>query len=476
MGSCGPNASYSLKDGVLTISGTGEVTTYHDSWPSGVTSVVIKDGITSLSGSNFMHLNITQAEIPDSVIYIGNYAFMGTPWLEGQTEEFFIVGDGILLDYNGSGGEVTVPDAVRSIAGSAFANSDITGITVNDPVEDIGENAFANCARLERVSIADTISHIEGGILNITPWLRAQTEDFIIVGDGVLIAYKGPDGAVEVPDTVRSIAGWALRYYYGNENHREISITEITIPETVTEIASTAMSGGRSVNGAVQDPPVIIHGALGSAAQKFAEEHSLLNLFRFVPFGQEDGSLFNFMKVRFYTPGQFSDVNENDWFCDAVEAAYNIGLMQGNNGVFDPTGNIRLCEAITIAARVRDTYYYEQTNFSTTGIWYQPYVDYVIAHGMLNKAPTDPLRPATRAELASLLAAALPRQALQPINGGVDFPDMDKTHPAFAAAQTMAMAGIMQGRNGFFAPDATLMRCEAAAMLSRCALPELRLH
>lgn len=481
-GSCGPDAVYTFKDGVLTISGTGAVTTSEYGWPSGVTSVIIEDGITSLPYRAFYYLGVAEAVIPNSVTYIGDIAFTGTPWLNARTDEFVIVGDGILLDYNGSADEVTIPDTVRSIAGSAFCHSDITAITVGETVEHIGESAFSECPRLEHVSIADTISDIEGDILGLTPWLKAQTEDFVTVGDGVLIAYKGPDGVVKVPDTVRAIARWSLYYYYEDENGRTISISEITIPETVTRIDPFSFAGGRAVNGVIVEPPVIIRGAPGSAAQEFAENGSDSELYRFIPFGQEDGSLSNFMNLRFYYTGKFADVTENDWFYDNVETVYTIALMNGKTtettgATFDPNGQIKLSEAVAVAARMRDTYYYEQTDFSTTETWYQPYVEYALAHGIITEEFADWERPATRAELASMLATALPDRELDAINDEADFYDLDESHPAYSAMMTLVRAGIMQGKGeGRFDPTSPVKRSETAAMLARCVRPAQRVR
>ncbi len=185
----------------------------------------------------------------------------------------------------------------------------------------------------------------------------------------------------------------------------------------------------------------------------------------------------NFSAVRQYQQGIFSDVKQNDWYAPNVKAAYELGLMQGNNGAFNPTGNIKLCEAITIAARVRAAYRGDTIEHATTGPWYQPYVDYALAARIQTSRISDYNRPATRAELAILLVSALPEEEFPDINGGIVFSDMEETHPAFSAALTMARAGIIQGRgNGRFEPEATIMRCEAAAMLSRCAWPELRIR
>lgn len=58
------------------------------------------------------------------------------------------------------------------------------------------------------------------------------------------------------------------------------------------------------------------------------------------------------------------------------------------------------------------------------------------------------------------------------INPGITFSDEDESY-----VKWMAEAGIVQGRGGgLFDPDAPVTRCEATAMLSRCAYPGLRLH
>ena len=164
-------------------------------------------------------------------------------------------------------------------------------------------------SKLKQVSIANTISKIERDILKDTPWLDAQTDEFVIVGDGVLLAYNGPGIVVTIPDTVHSLPEGVLWF---TDTPRQI--IEITIPATVTEIESGAFEGG-GYNGFA--PPVVIHGALGSAAEGYARSGSWTNSYRFVPFGQEDGSLFNFLQTAFDLK-DFSDVTENKWYYDSV--------------------------------------------------------------------------------------------------------------------------------------------------------------
>ncbi len=199
-------------------------------------------------------------------------------------------------------------------------------------------------------------------------------------------------------------------------------------------------------------------------------------------YGGEPGDkqgLDNFKTVNRYRAGQFSDVKAGDWFADNVKSAYELGLMKGNSpATFAPNSTITVAEAVTVAARVRDIYWGEGTDFTakTGELWYQPYVEYAIANGMMNTAPTDCGRPATRAELARWLHAALAGEATQPETQDVRFTDVTEAHRDYVGIMSLARAGIMGGKgDGVFDPDAPVLRSEAAAMLSRAAQPALRL-
>lgn len=190
----------------------------------------------------------------------------------------------------------------------------------------------------------------------------------------------------------------------------------------------------------------------------------------------------HFTAVREYQPGQFTDVKPGDWFNENVKTAYELGLMQGyGDGRFQPDGTITLAEAMTIAARVRATYRGDPTDLPSDGQWYQPYLDYCRVTGidmLAYSGPWDYSRPATRAELACLLSNTLPEAEFPTLNEGLTFKDMEEGFQFYRDdILWMARAGIMQGKGeGVFDPDAPVKRSEAAAMLSRCVQPELRIQ
>lgn len=72
-GTCGENLTWTLdSNGTLTISGTGDMEDYHP-WPapwksSGIVSVIIKPGVTSIGERAFdTCVYLTNVSIPDSV-------------------------------------------------------------------------------------------------------------------------------------------------------------------------------------------------------------------------------------------------------------------------------------------------------------------------------------------------------------------------------------------------------------------------
>ncbi|MBQ7956669.1 MAG: leucine-rich repeat domain-containing protein [Clostridia bacterium] len=114
--------------------------------------------------------------IPDNTKNIGGGAFWGTLWLENQKDEMVIAGQNILIHYNGSKEEVTVPDGVEKVAAFsenfftkvvkipasvteicpyAFANSSVDSVIMGENVKIIGDNAFDGCLNLNKIRIND---------------------------------------------------------------------------------------------------------------------------------------------------------------------------------------------------------------------------------------------------------------------------------------------------------------------------------
>ncbi len=125
---------------------------------SSLKSVILPDGLKSIGYGAFYHCDdLEMVRIPDSVTDISPEAFAETPfldnWLNKQGDPFWIVGDGVLMAYRGSGATVTIPDTVKKIAGSAFAgHGEIQSVRLPASLTEIGEGAFYDCTGLSSVT------------------------------------------------------------------------------------------------------------------------------------------------------------------------------------------------------------------------------------------------------------------------------------------------------------------------------------
>ena len=87
------------------------------------------------------------------------------------------------------------------------------------------------------ISIPETVTWIEPSAFSYTGWLNSwesntSASDFLIVGDGLLIAYKGNSKYVNLPDNIKTIAPACFL------GHSEI--LGIMIPDSVTLIGKEA--------------------------------------------------------------------------------------------------------------------------------------------------------------------------------------------------------------------------------------------
>jgi hypothetical protein len=134
---------------------------------------------------------------------------------------------------------ISLPSTLEKIESFAFARSGLQQITIPDYVTEIGYAAFYHCDQLEQIEINTNVTKIEAYAFDKTPWMDAfysQNEsDFLIVGDGVLIAYKGNTSDLFIPDEVKSIAAYAFN------NHTEI--TDILGGENLQYVDEFAFNG-----------------------------------------------------------------------------------------------------------------------------------------------------------------------------------------------------------------------------------------
>ena len=222
-GSCGENLTWTLNtDGLLTISGTGEMEDYsfHGNVPwnglvDKINCVVIRNGVTSIGDNAFYGCTgLTSITIPDNVTSIGERAFWGCTGLTS----------------------VTIPNSVTSIGYGAFYGcTGLTSIAIPDSVTSIGDSAFYGCTGLTNVTIPDSMTSIDSYTFNGCTGLTNVTipDSVTSIGGGAFYGCTGLT-SVTIPDSVTNIGSYAFRGCTG--------LTSITIPDSVTSIDDYAFA------------------------------------------------------------------------------------------------------------------------------------------------------------------------------------------------------------------------------------------
>ena len=235
-GTCGEKLTWILgNDGDLTISGTGEMTDFASEnapWCAErtlVKSLIVEEGVTGIGVYAFENcLNLTCADLPDSVKRIGHCAFFGCSKLENVTipEGVTDVGSRAFMACY-SLAEITIPSSVTSLGWSAFCNcTGLTSVTILDGVTGIEKSIFWGCTSLTEVTIPSSVTLISDSMFrNCT----ALTE--IVIPSGVTVidesAFNGCTGLTEitiplsvvtVQDSVfRGCTGLTDVYYGGSQ-------------------------------------------------------------------------------------------------------------------------------------------------------------------------------------------------------------------------------------------------------------------
>ena len=211
-GTAGESVTWVLTDdGVLTISGTGEMNTewYSPPWEEyseSITEVVVEEGITKISDSAFCYAeNLVTVSISSTVTYVTGYTFDSCDMLEeinvAEENTAYKSVDGILF----------TEDEKTLVMYPANKNCD--KYTIPSSVTTIGEMAFESNQGINTVIIPDTVT-----VMEISAFTDSAIST-IIVGNGIdtiprsCFSYSGTDSII-LSDSVKTInyaAFWSSR-------------------------------------------------------------------------------------------------------------------------------------------------------------------------------------------------------------------------------------------------------------------------
>lgn len=216
--------------------------------------------VTNIGDSAFENCqNLTSVILSRKVNSVGGYAFRDTAWLDAQTDEFVVIGNGVLIKWNGTGSEVQVPYGVKMIT-DAFADQYfIESVTIPESVLQIGPNAFRDAISLKSVSLPPYLTTIGGNAFN--GCRRLETIDLpASIKTLASSAFANCDAltGLTIPPLVTSIPGGMLQNC--------IALTDVIIPESVTKIDKNAFNGS---------PNIRINVVSGSEAEKLLQEYEI---------------------------------------------------------------------------------------------------------------------------------------------------------------------------------------------------------
>ena len=193
-GANGDNLTWQLScDGVLTISGIGEMDGYYSSnhspwynYRDSITKVIINDSVTNIGDSAFAGCSsLTSIVIPNSVTSIGSYAFSGCSSLTS----------------------IEIPNSVTSIGYATFSDCrSLTSIVIPDSVTDIRNSAFYGCSSLTSIEIPNSVTSIES-----SAFFECSSLTSINIGNSVTsIGYMAFSNcssltSIEIPNSVKCI-------------------------------------------------------------------------------------------------------------------------------------------------------------------------------------------------------------------------------------------------------------------------------
>lgn len=153
----------------------------------------------------------------------------------------FKVDNGVLVEYTGTGTEVTIPDGIVEIGVGAFEeNTIVERVIIPEGVTYISPYAFYGCTALQEVVFPSTIDTICENAFWESKWLEDESnKDPLVVVNNILIDGRKATGDVTIPDGIVKIGPKA---FVKCQN-----ITSVEMPSSVKSISHNAFDGCTSL-------------------------------------------------------------------------------------------------------------------------------------------------------------------------------------------------------------------------------------
>ena len=227
----------------------------------GSSSTIVPDGVKTIASYSFYNTDITKADLPASVMTIGENAFRDCRKLT----------------------EVTIPKGVAEISQHAFYGCNgLTKLTIEDGVSVIGYESFMKCSSLKELQIPGSVRKIEErAFYECSSLSKLTIENGVESIGGGAFYYCTSLTSVALPSSVTSAGGLfegctsltnvqlpegltSLSSFFFNDC---VSLKTITIPKSVTQLGGSLFKGCTSLASITclnPQPPVCESSTFGS--------------------------------------------------------------------------------------------------------------------------------------------------------------------------------------------------------------------
>lgn len=213
---CGENLTWEFADGILTISGTGEMYDYSSADPapwsaknSDICEITVGDGVTSI-GDNAFHSckELSMVTFMGGLTRIGSGAFAGCEVLRDFDFPYSLetIGANAFSECNGLV-DVSIPDSVQSIGSEAFSLCEgLSMVELPTTLTKIPDGIFTDCTLLDSITIPDTVTEIgANAFLRCTAFILEKLPAGIKSIGAAAFANCGNIESLALPGTLESI-------------------------------------------------------------------------------------------------------------------------------------------------------------------------------------------------------------------------------------------------------------------------------
>lgn len=244
---CGENLTWLFENGMLRISGTGDMWDYSGNAPwtefwEKIYSVVADDGVESIGDGAFADCkNLKTVQLPDTLFLIGDSSFAGCTSLTKLNfpDSLRYIGDSTFAGCKGLTGELRLPEEMEEIGDCAFMGTGYTSLELPGKLGYIGAYAFADCTGLKgTLTLPENLRHLGAAAFENCAGLTGR----LTIPSGLTQIYgktfsgcKNLKGELTIYEGLESIGDWA---FYG------CGFTGmLRLPSTIKTVGYSAFQG-----------------------------------------------------------------------------------------------------------------------------------------------------------------------------------------------------------------------------------------